>query len=115
MKKILSLSLVATAMLLNASETVNLEKISVVEKANSVEVTDVSEEQIKSADLADALSKNVPSISIVRRSGIANDIILRGQKKDNINILIDDAKIYGGCPNKWIQLLHMFYQIMFKM
>ena len=73
MKKILSLSLVATAMLLNASETVNLEKISVVEKANSVEVTDVSEEQIKSADLADALSRNVPSISIVRRSGIANE------------------------------------------
>ena len=100
MKKILSLSLVATAMLLNASETANLEKISVVEIANSVEVTDVSEEQIKSADLADALSKNVPSISIVRRSGIANDIILRGQKKDNINILIDDAKIYGGCPNR---------------
>ena len=100
MKKILSLSLVATAMLLNASETANLEKISVVEKANSVEVTDVSEEQIKSADLADALSKNVPSISIVRRSGIANDIILRGQKKDNINILLDDAKIYGACPNR---------------
>ena len=93
MKKILSLSLVATAMLLNASETVNLEKISVVEKANSVEVTDVSEEQIKSAGLADALSNNVPSISIVRRSGIANDIILRGQKKDNINILLDDANV----------------------
>ena len=100
MKKILSLSLVATAMLLNASETANLEKISVVEIANSVEVTDVSEEQIKSADLADALSNNVPSISIVRRSGIANDIILRGQKKDNINILLDDAKIHGACPNR---------------
>lgn len=37
---------------------------------------------------------------MVRRSGIANDIILRGQKKDNINILIDDAKIYGACPNR---------------
>jgi iron complex outermembrane receptor protein len=36
----------------------------------------------------------------VRRSGIANDIILRGQKKDNINILLDDAKIYGACPNR---------------
>lgn len=57
MKKILSLSLVATAMLLNASEMANLEKISVVEIANSVEVTDVSEEQIKSADLAEALEK----------------------------------------------------------
>ncbi len=55
---------------------------------------------MKSADLAEALTKKVPSISIVRRSGIANDIILRGQKKDNINILIDNAKIYGACPNR---------------
>ena len=100
MKKILSLSLVATAVLLNASETANLEKIDVVETTNSQIVKDVSEEQIKSADLAEALSKNVPSISIVRRSGIANDIILRGQKKDNINILLDDAKIHGACPNR---------------
>ena len=100
MKKILSLSLVATAVLLNASETANLEKIDVVETTNSQIVKDVSDEQIKSADLAEALSKNVPSISIVRRSGIANDIILRGQKKDNINILLDDAKIYGACPNR---------------
>ena len=86
MKKILSLSLIATAVLLNANETNNLEKISVVETVNSTNVKDVSNEQIKSADLAEALTKNVPSVSIVRRSGIANDIILRGQKKDNINI-----------------------------
>ncbi len=64
------------------------------------ELSDVSSEQVKSADLADALTRNVPSISLIRRSGIANDIILRGQNKDNINILIDDAKIYGACPNR---------------
>lgn len=63
-------------------------------------LTDVSGEEVKSADLAEALSKEVPDISIVRRSGIANDIILRGQKKDNINILIDGAKVYGACPNR---------------
>ena len=100
MKKFISLSLVTTAILLNASEVETLDSISVVETANSKIVKDVSDEQIKSADLAEALSKNVPSISIVRRSGIANDIILRGQKKDNINILLDDAKIYGACPNR---------------
>lgn len=61
---------------------------------------DVSGEEVKSADVAEALVKKVPSISLVRRSGIANDIILRGQKKDNINILIDGAKIYGACPNR---------------
>ena len=100
MKRFISLSLVTTAVLLNASEVTSLDTISVVETANSKIVKDVSDEQIKSADLAEALSKNVPSISLVRRSGIANDIILRGQKKDNINILLDDAKIYGACPNR---------------
>lgn len=100
MKRFISLSFVTTAVLLNASEVTSLDTISVVETANSKIVKDVSDEQIKSADLAEALSKNVPSISLVRRSGIANDIILRGQKKDNINILLDDAKIYGACPNR---------------
>ena len=99
MKRLISLSLVTTAILC-ASETNTLETISVVDSANSTVVTDISSEQIESADLAEALMKNVPSISIVRRSGIANDIILRGQKKDNINILLDDAKIYGACPNR---------------
>jgi len=66
----------------------------------STKLTDVSGEELKSADLADALTKLLPSVSIVRRSGIANDIILRGQKKDNINILIDNTKVYGACPNR---------------
>ena len=51
MKKILSLSLVTTAILLNASEVETLETISVVETANSEIVKNVSDEQIKSADL----------------------------------------------------------------
>ena len=66
----------------------------------STKLSDVSGEEVKSADLAEALIKKVPGVSLVRRSGIANDIILRGQKKDNINILVDDAKIYGACPNR---------------
>lgn len=61
---------------------------------------DISGKEVKSADLAEALAKKVPSASLVRRSGIANDIILRGQKRDNINILIDGGKIYGACPNR---------------
>ncbi len=69
-------------------------------EVESTKLSDVSGEEVKSADLAEALTKKVPGISVVRRSGIANDIILRGQKKDNINILIDGAKIYGACPNR---------------
>ena len=63
-------------------------------------ISDVSGTQVKSADLAEALFRNMADISLVRRSGIANDIILRGQKKDNINVLVDGAKIYGACPNR---------------
>lgn len=98
MRKIIFLSFVTT-FVLSAQETSTLETINVVEKSNSKLVKNISQEQLKNADLAEALSK-VPNISIVRRSGIANDIILRGQKKDNINVLIDDAKIYGACPNR---------------
>ena len=99
-KKIITLGFFTTAILLNANEVTVLDKISVIETTNSKIVKDISSEQIKSADLAEALSKNIPSISIVRRSAIANDVILRGQKKDNINILLDNAKIYGACPNR---------------
>lgn len=81
------------------SSTLAAEELGVIE-VESTRLSDVSGEEVKSADLAEALTRNVPSISLVRRSGIANDVILRGQKKDNINILIDNAKIYGACPNR---------------
>ncbi len=93
MKKILGLSIIASSILV-ASE------IGIQEEMIGVNISDVKSNEIKSADLAEALTKNVPSVSLVRRSGIANDIILRGAKKDNINILLDDAKIYGACPNR---------------
>ncbi|MGJ0333743.1 TonB-dependent receptor [Aliarcobacter cryaerophilus] len=88
---------VATA--LNANEATTLNEITIVE-SNSKLIKDINSEELKSADLAEALTKNSANISVVRRNGIANDIILRGQKKDNINILIDNAKIYGACPNR---------------
>ncbi|MDQ1340234.1 MAG: iron complex outerrane recepter protein [Campylobacterota bacterium] len=67
---------------------------------NSITLKDISKEEFKSADFAESLAKNYPSVSLIRRSGIANDIILRGQKRDNINVLIDESKIHGACPNR---------------
>ena len=94
MKKIAYLMIFGAAQLQAAD--VDLGSISV----ESTTLSDVSGEEIKSADVAEALHKKVPSVSLVRRSGIANDIILRGQKKDNINVLIDNTMIYGACPNR---------------
>ncbi len=97
MKNTIYLSLICTTLLSAAEPTaIEIDTISV----ESTTLEDVSGEEIKSADAAVALSHKVPNISLVRRSGIANDIIVRGQKKDNINVLIDNAKIYGACPNR---------------
>ena len=98
MKKIIYLSF-ACSFLLQAAQ-VELETINVEAKADTEVIKDVHGEDIKSADLAEALFKQSPSVSLVRRSGIANDVIVRGQKKDNINVTIDGAKVCGACPNR---------------
>ena len=97
MKKTIYLSLACIA-LLHANE--DLGEISVTKEGTTQVVHDISGEEIKSADLAEALNNNVPSISLIRRSGIANDVTLRGQKRDNINVTIDGAKICGACVNR---------------
>ncbi len=94
MKRLIVLSLAAAALL--GAEEIRLDTVTV----DATALEDVNEEAVKSADLAEALAKKVPSVTLVRRSGIANDIILRGQKRDNINIIVDGGKIYGACPNR---------------
>jgi len=98
MKKAIYLSL-ACSLWIQAAQ-IELETINVETKPDTEVIKDVHGEDIKSADLGEALFKQSPSVSLVRRSGIANDIILRGQKKDNINVTIDGTKVYGACPNR---------------
>ncbi len=91
---------ISLALLAVQAEEVTLETIEVETSVSTELIKDVRGDDIKSADLAEALFKQSPSVSLVRRSGIANDIIVRGQKKDNINVTIDGVKIYGACPNR---------------
>ncbi len=92
MKKTLSLSLILCS-LLGASE---LEPIEV----EATTLDDLSGREVESGDLADAISRETPSVTLVRRSGIANDVVLRGQKRDNIAVTVDDTKVFGACPNR---------------
>jgi len=94
MKKIIPLSLITLSML-NASEIV-LDDIDV----ESTYITEVAKNAQTSADLSDALNKNIPSIDMNRRSGIANDIYIRGQKRDNISVEVDGTKTCGACVNR---------------
>jgi len=101
MKKIPFISMLSMAAVLCLhAQDIDLQAIDVEESVNITIVKDVAGEEVRSADLADALYKIDPNIQLIRRSGIANDIILRGMRKDNINVLIDGGKIYGGCPNR---------------
>ncbi|MEN8302729.1 MAG: TonB-dependent receptor [Campylobacterota bacterium] len=94
MKRVIPLSLIAVASLYAAE--VELTPISV----ESTVITEVAKNAQVSSDLAQALSESVPSIDMVRRSGIANDIFIRGQKRDNISITTDGTKICGACVNR---------------
>ncbi len=82
------------------AETAQMGKLTVEGEINKEIVQDVSGKEIKSADLAEALEKKLPSVNMIRRSGIANDILLRGQKRDDINVIIDGTKVCGACVNR---------------
>ncbi|MCB4791541.1 MAG: TonB-dependent receptor [Elusimicrobia bacterium] len=50
-------------------------------------------------DVGEAL-RQVEGINIVRKCPIANDVVLRGFQRDNINVLSDGARLHGACPNR---------------
>lgn len=98
MKTISLLSLAAIAAL--ASEPVTIQKITVEASADNKSVE--ADEMVKfsrQSDLGEILSNTLPEITHVRNSAVGNDIILRGFRKDNLVITIDDAKVCGACPN----------------
>ena len=95
MKKIIPLSLAAVAISLSATE-VELAPIGV----ESTIITEVAQNAQISADVAEALEDGIPSIDLNRRSGIANDVHIRGQKRDNISVEVDGTKVHGACPNR---------------
>jgi len=50
-------------------------------------------------DIGEAL-QNVPGLSCVRKGAIANDIVLRGFQRDNLNMFLDGVRLHGGCPSR---------------
>jgi iron complex outermembrane receptor protein len=102
MNKFSLLSLAAIAAL--ASEPVTIQKITVEAAAAKTDAKNISADEIvkysRQSDLGEMLSSTLPEITHVRTTAIGNDIVLRGFKKDNLNVTIDDAKVCGACPNR---------------
>ncbi len=94
MIKKITLSLITSSMIFAAE--IELSPLNV----EATIITEVAKNAQLSADLAQALSTSVPSIDMSRRSGIANDILIRGQTRDNISVSVDGTKVQGACVNR---------------
>ncbi|PLY00155.1 MAG: ligand-gated channel [Desulfuromonas sp.] len=85
-----------------AADTVILDEIVVRGTEQSSFSSNLTIREVKESaarDLGEAL-QNVPGMTYVRKGAIANDVVLRGLKKDNINVLLDGVRLYGGCPSR---------------
>ena len=103
MNKKIVLSLLSFALLYG--ESISVEKIIIEDEAETLtpQYENLEKEEIKftrQQDLGEILFETLPEINLVRASAIGNDLILRGFKRDDVNILIDGHKVYGGCPNR---------------
>ena len=66
-------------------------------RSASLEVREVRETAAR--DVGEALD-GLAEISKVRKAGIANDVVLRGLKKDDLAVLIDGQQLHGACPGR---------------
>jgi len=83
-------------------ETGLLDEITVRGEQQSSQQESLSIREVRESparDLGEALQA-VPGLSSVRKGAIANDIVLRGLQRDNINVFIDGVRLHGGCPSR---------------
>ena len=66
-------------------------------KEESLSIREVRESPAR--DMGEAL-KQIEGISCVHKGAIANDVLIRGFQKDNINVLVDGVRLHGACPSR---------------
>ncbi len=79
------------------AQEVLLEEVEVRSKREVLTEREVRESFAK--DPGEALSK-MEGVWKLRKGGIANDVVIRGFQRSNINVLFDGARIYNACPNR---------------
>lgn len=99
---VLAQLLVLSAVTVALAESQMLDEISVrakklPPKEETLSIMEVRESSAR--DVGEALSQ-VEGMSYVRKGAIANDVVLRGMQRDNINVLVDGARLHGACPSR---------------
>lgn len=84
------------------AESLVLEEITVRGQQQQVNEESLTIREVRESparDIGEAL-QNVPGLSSVRKGAIANDVVLRGFQRDNLNLFLDGVRLHGGCPSR---------------
>ncbi len=85
-----------------AEDILILEEITVRGQRESPQQETLSIREVRESparDIGEAL-ESVPGITTVNKGAIANDVVLRGLQRDNINVFLDGVRLHGGCPSR---------------
>jgi len=74
------------------------ESVTVVGNASRDTVEAAAIRESSARDVGEMLAE-ISGTAMVRKGGIANDVVLHGYQGENLTVLIDGARIYGACPN----------------
>lgn len=66
-------------------------------RVDTLEVREVRETPAR--DLGEALEQQL-GLGKVRKAGIANDLVLRGMKRDDVAVVVDGSRVHGACPSR---------------
>lgn len=83
-------------------DTLILEEITVRGQQESPQQETLTIREVRESsarDMGEAL-ESVAGITSVNKGAIANDIVLRGLQRDNVNVFLDGVRLYGGCPSR---------------
>lgn len=72
--------------------------VDVIGTAPRDEMTGAELRETAARDVGEAVG-HMAGLSVVRKGGIAADIVLRGYQGSNLNVLIDGMRVQGACPN----------------
>ena len=84
------------------AESMQMEEITVKGATATTQTEILTGREVRESparDIGEAL-KQMEGIDIVRKGAIANDVVLRGQQKDNINVFLDGMRLHGACPSR---------------
>ncbi|MBF6058252.1 MULTISPECIES: TonB-dependent receptor domain-containing protein [Thiomicrorhabdus] len=101
-RKPLSLALLTALSLPVMADETQLQPVEVQEQADKTNTQTVPAKEVLNSSNSETGSamRQMEGVDASRMGGHGVDLFIRGQKTSQLNVLLDGAKIEGGCPNR---------------